>query len=99
MEFRKGAFDFQTSQQNPKINKEILKNLCYTDLVYTRINKKLGVELSKMEIELLICDIVKDNSSTVIKKGKNYYIKNIKKHIQVTVNSNNYRVITADKIL
>lgn len=52
-----------------------------------------------MEIELLICDIVKDNSSTVIKKGKNYYIKNIKKHIQVTVNSNNYRVITADKIL
>lgn len=61
-------------------------------------NIQLSLELSKMEIELLIYDIVKDNSSTVIKKGKNYYIKNIKKHIQVTVNSNNYRVITADKI-
>ncbi|MFR1820814.1 MAG: DUF3781 domain-containing protein [Lactococcus petauri] len=61
------------------MNKEVLKNLCYTDLVYTRINKKLGAELSNKEIELLIYDIVKDNSSTIIKKGKNYYIKNIKK--------------------
>ena len=30
--------------------------------------------------------------------NKNFYIKNPNNHIQVTVNSNTYRVITVDKI-
>ncbi|MFD2577164.1 DUF3781 domain-containing protein [Haoranjiania flava] len=33
------------------------------------------------------------------KVGKNFYISNIKKNIKITVNSNTYRVITADKII
>ena len=32
----------------------VLKNICYTDLVYQRINKKLGISLSKTDIESLI---------------------------------------------
>ncbi|WP_366915416.1 DUF3781 domain-containing protein [uncultured Polaribacter sp.] len=33
------------------------------------------------------------------KKGKNFYISNTKHKIRVTINSNNFRVITVDKIL
>ena len=34
------------------INKsEILNKICYTELVYGRINKKLGTQFSKSEIE------------------------------------------------
>lgn len=80
------------------MRKEILKKLCYTELVYERINKKLNLNLSNKNIEILIYKIVKDSSSTITKKGKNYYIKNLEEHIQVTVNSNNYRVITSDII-
>ena len=38
--------------------KEILNNICYTELVYGRINKKLNLELSKQEIETLINSIL-----------------------------------------
>ena len=73
----------------------ILENICYTELVYQRINKKLSLNLLKTEIEMLVYQTIKDESSTITRKGKNYYIKNIQKHIQITVNANNYRVITA----
>ncbi len=33
---------------------EILEKICYTDLVYERINKKLNIQLSKDEIEKMI---------------------------------------------
>ena len=36
------------------INKtEILRNICYTELVYGRINKKLNIKLSKEQIEAI----------------------------------------------
>lgn len=76
----------------------ILEKLCYTELVYERINKKLGLNLLKSDIENLVYQTIKDHYSEVCKQGKNYYIKNNQTHIQITVNSNNYRVITADKI-
>lgn len=76
----------------------ILENICYTELVYQRINKKLNLNLLKTEIEILVYQTIKDESSTINRKGKNYYIKNIQKHIQITVNANNYRVITVDKV-
>ncbi len=76
----------------------VLKNICYTDLVYQRINKKLGISLSKTDIESLIYRTILDNYVTISKIGKNFYIKNPNNHIQVSVNSNTYRVITVDKI-
>jgi len=79
--------------------KEIIKNICYTELVYGRINKKLRVNYSKNEIEELIIDLLKKTSEINYSRvGKNYYIANMDKNIRVTVNSNTYRVITVDRL-
>jgi hypothetical protein len=82
------------------INKsEIIKNICYTKLVYSRINKKLNTSLSEKEIEKLILKILNDtNENSIIRKGKNYYVKNNSFNIMITINSNTYRVITVNKI-
>ena len=45
------------------INKsEILKNICYTELVYERINKKLNIKFSKKQIEEFIFKVLTVNS-------------------------------------
>jgi hypothetical protein len=84
-----------------KINKsEILQNHCYTELVYQRINKKLGVNFSNKEIEALIKKVVSETMLDFFeKKGKNYYVSNKENNIKITINSNTFRVITVDKII
>ncbi|MBN2893894.1 MAG: DUF3781 domain-containing protein [Bacteroidales bacterium] len=78
---------------------EILKNLCYTELVYERINKKLNTKFSKEQIEEYMLKILKDTDVDFFTKtGKNYYITNTKSNIRVTINSNTFRIITVDKI-
>jgi hypothetical protein len=78
---------------------EILKQICYTELVYERINKKLNKQLSKSEIEDLILTIVKETAETEFgKEGKNIYVTNKEKQVRLTINSNNYRIITADRL-
>ena len=78
---------------------KILNNICYTELVYGRINKKLKTTFSKSEIEKMIYELLADtNKSNFLKIGKNYYATNTEKAIRVTINSNNYRIITVDKI-
>ena len=63
------------------------------------INKKLNTSFSKKEIEDLIHTIIEHTDDTFSEKiGKNYYITNIKHHIKITINSNTFRVITADKL-
>ncbi len=79
--------------------KTILHNICYTQLVYGRINKKLKINLSNNNIEEMIITIIletKDNQ--FIKIGKNIYITNTAKRIRLTVNSFTNRIITADKL-
>lgn len=83
-----------------QLNKtEILHRICYTELVYQRINKKLMLSLSKNEIEKLlynsICDAPIENFQ---KFGKNIYITNNESKIRITINSNTYRIITVNKI-
>lgn len=82
------------------INKqEILLNICYTELVYERINKKLNVKLSKRQIEEYISKILKETEENLFsKKGKNFYVTNTENNIRITINSNTFRVITVDKI-
>ena len=82
------------------INKqEILEELCYTELVYSRINKKLGINFSKAQIEEYLLRILKETKSEFnTKTGKNYYISNSENNIRITINSNTFRVITVDKI-
>jgi len=78
---------------------EILNKICYTELVYGRINKKLNSNYSKDEIEKLLFDIIKKtNEAYFKKKGKNFYVTNTENNIRITINSNTYRIITVDMI-
>lgn len=70
----------------------------YTYLVYQRINKKLKVNLSQAEIELLVQDVWSDNQTTVEKRRNNYYISYLAYSTRLTINSFNFRLITADHI-
>ncbi len=83
------------------INKEeILNKLCYTELVYERINKKLNRKLSKCEIEEMLFDDIKETHESFFQRtGKNIYVSNFEKKIKITINANTYRIITVDKIL
>ena len=79
--------------------KEIIKNICYTELVYRRINKKLNVQFSKKQIEKFVYKILRETEEQFfIKRGKNYYIKNSENNVKLTINSNTFRIITADKL-
>ena len=82
------------------INKqEILENICYTELVYERINKKLNIKLSKPQIEDFIFKTLKETDEIFFEKiGKNFYVINKEVNIRITINSNTFRVITVDKI-
>ena len=77
----------------------IIKSICYTELVYQRINKKLKTDLSHSDIEKYILKILNEShKENFIKTGKNYYISNFDENVRVTVNSNTFRVITVDKV-
>lgn len=79
--------------------KEILDKLCYTELVYGRINKKLKIDFSKDKIEELITTVILEtDENNFIKTGKNIYITNVKRNIMLTINSYTNRIITADKL-
>jgi hypothetical protein len=78
---------------------EILDNICYTELVYGRINKKLGTNLSKKQIENKIYDLLLKTSEKNFKRiGKNFYISNFEQMVELTINANTFRIITADRI-
>lgn len=82
-----------------KYKSEILVKVCYTDLVYARINKKLNMQLSKDQIEAMIFEIIKETDvSGFHKKGKNIYITNNNRNVRLTINSNTNRIITADRL-
>ncbi len=79
---------------------EISSKICYTELVYSRINKKLNLELSKNKIEVLISTILSEtDESDFQKKGKNIYVTNNDRNIRLTINSYTNRLITADKLI
>ena len=56
-------------------------------------------DVSPAEIEKFISEIIERTDDIYFgQKGKNFYITNEAEHIRITVNSNTYRLITADKI-
>ncbi len=78
---------------------KIIGNICYTELVYERINKKLNVKLSKKQIEKFIFKTLKETDEFFFKKkGKNFYVTNTKNNVIITINSNTFRVITVDEV-
>ena len=51
------------------INKiEILNKICYTELVYERINKKLNSNYQKPVIETMLFDIIKETQEIHFQK-------------------------------
>ncbi len=79
---------------------QIIDNICYTELVYGRINKKLGLTYTKGQIEKLILNLLTESPKTsYIKIGKNYYISNFEHKIRMTINSYTFRIITVDIII
>ena len=78
---------------------KILENICYTELVYGRINKKLNINFSKTKIEAYIFKILNETDIKFFTRiGKNFYVFNKENNIRITINSNTFRVITVDKI-
>lgn len=78
---------------------EIIARICYTDLVYGRINKKLKIELPNDKIAEMVRSIINETEESGFQqKGKNIYITNKTRKIRVTINSNTFRIITADKL-
>mgnify|MGYP006094652533 CR=1 FL=1 len=83
----------------PYYKKEVLNKICYTELVYERINKKLHLALSKDQIEAMVFIIIQETQESGFKKiGKNIYITNNDSHIRLTINSATKRIITADRL-
>ena len=78
---------------------KILNNICYTELVYDRINKKLKSNFSKAKIETKLFKTIEETEISFFEKiGKNFYITNTDNNIKITINSNTFRIITVDKI-
>jgi len=78
---------------------EILNKICYTDLVYERINKKLNIQLPNDEIEKMIYKIIEETDNEKFQKtGKNIYITNNYRNVRLTINSYTNRIITADRL-
>lgn len=78
---------------------EILENICYTELVYGRINKKLNIQFSKEQIEEFIFKALKEvEEKHFFRIGKNYYVDSSVHNVRITINSNTYRIITVDKL-
>ncbi len=79
--------------------KEILDKICYTELVYGRINKKLRLEHSKEKIEEMISTIISETDESEFQKiGKNIYITSNERNVRLTINSYTNRIITADQL-
>ncbi|MDM1086670.1 DUF3781 domain-containing protein [Myroides odoratimimus] len=79
---------------------EILKNICYTELVYDRINKKLNSDFSKSKIENMLLNFIRETEEASFQKiGKNFYVTNVNNNIRITINSYTFRIITVDRII
>ncbi|WP_246001298.1 DUF3781 domain-containing protein [Companilactobacillus musae] len=71
------------------------QKVCYTPLVFERVNKKLKTDFSIAEIKSIVQNIINDSTTKITKTGKNYYLLN--KQVELVINSYNYRLITANK--
>ncbi|GEO70586.1 DUF3781 domain-containing protein [Levilactobacillus acidifarinae] len=71
---------------NPELLASIKNQVCYTNLVYERVNKKLKVDLALPEIKKLVQDILSDDQTTVEKRGKNYYVSGLNFSTRLTIN-------------
>ncbi|WP_082153186.1 DUF3781 domain-containing protein [Levilactobacillus koreensis] len=58
----------------------------------------LAVDLSHAEIEALVIAVLNDVATGVERLGKNYYVTNQTRQVQLVINPFNYRLITANRV-
>ena len=73
--------------------KVIQSRVCYTDLVYQRVNKKLNRDMTPAQIEALVQRVLNNELTSILCQGKNYYIEDKIEDVVLTINRNNYRLI------
>ncbi len=73
-------------------------DICYTVLVFNRVNKKLKTNWDVLTIKHIVNDILVSNDSNYKLQGKNWYVSNKNKNIELVINKNNYRLITDNRI-
>ncbi|GEK28898.1 hypothetical protein IV55_GL001441 [Furfurilactobacillus siliginis] len=71
--------------------------LCYTPLVFERINKKLQQKMTISEATAFVHFAVL-TADELVTRGKNIYAANYRQHVCVTVNKHNHRVITVTQL-
>ena len=78
---------------------KIIESICYTELVYDRISKKLNVKYTRAQIETFVLKVLEGTDSRFfIRKGKNIYVTSKSDNIRITINSYTFRVITVDRV-
>ncbi|MBZ5992696.1 DUF3781 domain-containing protein [Leuconostoc gelidum] len=77
--------------------KIIQSSVCYTPLVYERVNKKLSQIVSPTQVDELVTRVLNSEYASIISRGKNYYIEERTEGVILTINKNNYRLITINK--
>ncbi|MEX0380707.1 DUF3781 domain-containing protein [Leuconostoc sp. MS02] len=78
--------------------KVIQSHVCYTALVYQRVNKKLSRDMTSTQIEALVQRVLNSELMSILCRGKNYYIEDKTEGVVLTINKNNYRLITINKL-
>ena len=66
--------------------------------MYQRVNKKLSVDPSQAEVQALVIAALDDVTTSVDKLGKNYYVTNQNRQVQLAINSFNYRLVTVVRV-
>ena len=89
------AIEMQKSgvKMHKKILLENVDKIHTTEMGVGRIQKNLGI--SEDPVDYCISKLKQDNS-TVLKEGKNYYVK--VDGCRITINSSSFTIITAHKI-
>jgi len=77
--------------------KIIQSRVCYTPLVYERVNKKLSQIMLPTQVDELVTRVLNSEYASIISRGKNYYIEERTEGVILTINKNNYRLITINK--
>ncbi|WP_415613673.1 recombinase family protein [Liquorilactobacillus nagelii] len=77
--------------------KNIINHICYTSKIYELLNQELATAYSPQEIQVLLKKVLL-NSHHWKKKGKYLTFYNIDDKLEITINSENFQIVTISKI-
>lgn len=83
-------------KENVNVLATIKAKICYTPLVFERVNKKLNLNQDEVATKLMVANVLADPDH-VSRRGKNYYVRSRQYQVELTINASNYRLITVSK--